>query len=170
MLAQGPPEPHSEATKMSNSLNIGTVLLRTAVLLPESVWVEKETYSSEWEQVTNLSVDDLDRQVRREHWSFPFIGGAIRGTCWGSWTAQCVHHALDRALRKSKAARYNGFEITGISNGRFLGLRYVTVAGHSRHLQTGIVLQKFAERTHSRPQVMAVSSSTATLPTPALIR
>lgn len=155
---------------MSNSLNIGAVVLGTGALIPGWVWAEKETYSPEWEQVTNLSGDDLDRQIRREHWNFFFIGGPIQGTSWGSWSAISLRHAAIRVLSKSKLTKFNGFEVTGIYTRRFLGIRYVTVVGHSRHLQQGPVLQSSAERIRQASQCAAISTSARPLPVPALAR
>jgi hypothetical protein len=150
---------------MSN-LQMGTVLLQTGVAIPDSVWIEKETYSPGWEEVTNLSGDDLDRQLRRENWSFFFIGGAIQGTAWGSWSGIATRSAAIRAMNKSGLTRFNGFEITGIYPRRFLGIRYVAVVGHARHLQFGPALQNLAERTRQASQSPAISA--APLPAPAL--
>jgi len=156
-----------EEPKMSN-LKMGTVLLQTGTSIPESVWIEKEAYSPGWEEVTNVNGDDLDRQIRRENWSFFFIGGAIQGTSWGSWREIATRSATIRALNKSGLTRFNGFEITGIHSRRFLGLGYVTVVGHARHLQPSPVLQNFAERTRQTSKLPAISAPAAPLPAPAL--
>lgn len=151
---------------MSN-LKMGMVLLQTGAVIPESVWIEKETYSPGWEEVTNLSSDDLDQQLRRENWSFFFIGGTIQGTSWGSWSGIANRSAATRALNKS-GIKFNGFEVTGIHPRRFLGLRYVTVVGHARHLQPGPVLQNTAERIRQASQFPAISAPAVPLPAPAL--
>jgi hypothetical protein len=151
---------------MSN-LKLGTVLLQTGAVIPESVWIEKETYSPGWEEVTNVSGDDLDRQLRRENWSFFFIGGAIQGTSWGSWSGAAIRCAAIRTLNKTEVTKFNGFEITGIYSKRFLGIRYVRVIGHARHLQPGPVLQNLAERTRQASPSSAISAA-APLPAPAL--
>ncbi|HWH59485.1 MAG TPA: hypothetical protein VN682_17790 [Terriglobales bacterium] len=155
---------------MSDSLRIGTVLLRTGACVPKSVWIEKKTYSPRWEEIINLNGDDLDRQIRREHWNFFFLGGAIQGLSLGWGSAISVRRAVIRALGKSERTNCNGFEITDIHTRRFLGIRYVTIIGHSRHLQQGAVLQNIAGRTRQLRQSPAISATTTPLPEPALAR
>jgi hypothetical protein len=147
---------------MSN-LKVGTVLLQTGAVIPESVWIEKETYSPGWEEVTNLNGEDLDGHIRRENCSFFFIGGAIQGTSWGSWSGVAIRCAAIRTLNKTAMIKFNGFEITGIYSKRFLGMRYVRVVGHARHLQPGPVLQNLAERTRQASR-MPVIAAPATAP------
>jgi hypothetical protein len=155
---------------MSNSLKIGTILLQIGACIPESVWIEKETYSPRWEEIINLNGDDLDRQIRREHWNFFFLGSAIQGVSLGSGSAISVRRAVIRALGKSELTKCNAFEITDIQTRRFLGIRYVTVIGHSRHLQQGAVLQNVGERTRQARQSPAISATATPLPAPALAR
>jgi len=144
---------------MSNPLRIGTVLVRTDTFVPESVWVERETFCDEWQAIANLSGDDLDRQIREDGWNLMFMGGAISGTSWGSWSGTAIRCAAIRVLKKTRASNFNGFEITGIHARRFLGLPYVVVTGHSRHLQPSTILQSIAERIHQAAQIVPSSTS-----------
>lgn len=155
---------------MSNLLKIGTVLMQTGAYIPESVWVERETYSPGWEEVTNLDGEDLDRLVRRENWNFFFFGGALQGMSWGSPSGSSVRCAAIRVLKKSKLTKLNGFEITGIHARRFLGIPYTNVTGHSRHIQKSTVLQNIAERIHQASQSAAISTSAGPFPAPVLAR
>ena len=144
---------------MSNPLRIGTVLVRTDTFVPESVWVQRETFCDEWQAITNLGGDDLDRQIREDGWSLMFMGGAISGTSWGSWSGTAIRCAAIRVLKKTRASKFNAFEITGIHARRFLGVPYVVVTGHSRHLQQSTVLQSIAERIHQAARIVPSSTS-----------
>jgi hypothetical protein len=42
---------------------------------------------------------------------------------------------LKRILAKVKPQHFNGLEVTGIVARHFLGVPYVTVSAHSRHMQ-----------------------------------
>lgn len=159
---------------MSNPLRIGTVLLRTDTFVPESVWVQRESFCVEWQAITNLSSDDLDRQIRDGGWNLMFMGGAISGTSWGSWSGTAIRCAAIRVLKKTRASKFNAFEITGIHARRFLGIPYVVVTGHSRHLQQSTVLQSIAERIHQAAQIAPSSTSrkinATTVSAPAIVK
>lgn len=165
-FTQGPASP--------SALKIGSVLLQGGAFIPKSIWVEKETYCPGWQLITNLDGDELDRQIRDAHWNFMFVGGALHGISWGSWSGSAVRCALIRVLSKTKLTRLNGFEITGIHKRRFLGFPYISVAGHSRHLQKASVLPKIAERARLAAEAasgpVSDASSAAQLPAPMLAR
>jgi hypothetical protein len=159
---------------MPGALKTGTVLMRTGTFIPEPAWVKEETYSPGWQLITNLDGDGLDRHIRRNNWHFFFMGAALRGTSWGSWSGTTVRCAAIRVLRKTKPTELNCFEITDIYTRRFLGLRYVSVVGHSRHIQKNTVLQSMAERIPQAGQPAVISASTipgaAPLSAPAIAR
>ena len=159
---------------MFGSLTIGTVLVQTDTFIPDSVWVQRETFCSGWQTITNVNGDDLDRQIRSDGWNFMFMGGAIGSTSWGSWSATAIRCAAIRALKKTQATKLNSFEITAIRARRFLGIPYVMVIGHSRHIQKSTVLQNIAERIHQAAQPVSGLSSggvrAVTMPAPAIAK
>ncbi len=126
---------------MLSPLKIGTVLLQTGTFIPDSVCVQKEIFCPGWQAITNANGDDLDRQIRAKGWNFFFLCGELQGTSWGYWSGVAVRRAAIRVLRKTEATKLNGFEITGILERRFLGVRHVVVTGHSRHVQESTVLR-----------------------------
>ena len=145
---------------MLSPLKIGTVLLQAGTFIPDSVCVQTEPFCPGWQAITNVNGDDLDRQIRDKGWNFFFMCDALQGTSWaGSGVA--VRSAAIRVLRKTKATKLNGLEITGIHERRFLGFRHVVVTGHSRHVQKGMELQNIAERIHQASQPVASSISDA---------
>ena len=154
---------------MLSPLKIGTVLVQADVVLPDSVWVQKETYCTGWQAITNLNGDDLDRQIRRDGWNFIFMGGALQGTSWGSWSGTAIRCAAIRVLKKTQATKLNAFEISGIHARRFLGVPYVVVTGHSRQVQKSTVLQNIAERIHqtARAVLSSTSDEVSVVPMPA---
>lgn len=157
---------------MISPLKIGSVLLQTDTFIPDSVYVQREIFCSGWQTITNVNGDDLDRQIRSIGWNFIFMGGAIRGTSWGSRSNVAIRCAAIRVLRKTEATKLNGFEITDIHAHRFWGIPYVVVTGHSRHVQKSTVLQNIAERIHqaARPVPSSISSGIAVAPVPAVAK
>ena len=154
---------------MQSPLKIGTVLFQTDTFIPDSVWLQKETFCPGWQAITNLNGDDLDRQIRRDGWNFIFMGGAVQGTSWGSWSHLAVRCAVIRVLKKTQTTKLNAFEITGIHARRFLGFKYVIVTGHSRHVQKSTVLQSIAQRIHqaARDVPSSTSNGVSVVPAPA---
>jgi hypothetical protein len=145
--------------EMSPPLKIGTVLVQSNTLIPDSVYVQRKTFFSDWQAITNLNGDDLDRQLRSNGWNFIFVAGARRGTAWGSWSENAVCRAAIRVLNKTHATTLNAFEITGIHARRFLGMPYVIVTGHSRHVQKTMVLQDIAQRIHQAAHTLQRAAS-----------
>jgi hypothetical protein len=154
---------------MLSPLKIGTVVVQADTLIPASVWVQREIFCPGWQAITNLNGDDLDRQIRRDGWNFIFMCGALQGTSWGSWSHVAVRCAAIRVLKKTQATRLNAFEITDIRARRFLGVPYVVVTSHSRHVQKSTVLQGIAERIHQGGQAAqrSISDGANVVPLPA---
>ena len=59
---------------------------------------------------------------------------------YGADQERATDKALKRILASLKTQRFNCLEITQVTAKRFLGLPYVSVSAHSRHIQAGLVL------------------------------
>lgn len=59
----------------------------------------------------------------------------VKAMFFGSLKATKVQSALQRILAKVKPQHFNGLEVTAIVARHFLGVPYVTVSAHSRHMQ-----------------------------------
>jgi hypothetical protein len=57
---------------------------------------------------------------------------------------------LKRILEKVKQQQFNGLEVTEIAARRFLGVPYVTVSAHSRHMQQSCYLDSTEARQTSQ--------------------
>ena len=77
----------------------------------------------------------LDRKIHAAGWNFFFIAAEVKAMFFGSPRAAKVQAALKRILAKAKQQHFNGLEVTAIIGRHFLGVPYVTVSAHSRHLQ-----------------------------------
>ena len=63
-----------------------------------------------------------------------------------TFRATNIHSTLKRILQKVRQQNFNCFEVTGIVAKRFLGVPYVAVSGHSRHVQQSCMLDGIQER------------------------
>jgi hypothetical protein len=120
--------------------------MQTGTLIPESLRVEAEPSWHGWEMIGDGDGDSLDRKIRRAGWNFIFLAAKIEAMAWGWQGQKNVRRAVQRVLGKIKSAKFNCVEITEISARHFLGLPYVHVSAHSRHIQKTSFLQSRAER------------------------
>ena len=125
---------------MAEKIKTGTILIEEGVLLPESLRFESEPYSKGWRLVKNLDGYGLDRKIREAGWTFFFMAGEIKASVFGLDGEKAVRRAVKRVITYMKSDRFNCLEITQVAGKRFLGLPYVTVSAHPRHIQESMFL------------------------------
>ncbi len=128
-----------------NPLREGSVLLRSGTLTPASVLLNLTTFSSDWQSIESSGGHALDQNFRRSGWSLFFLAGAIRGYAVGSGRSS-VMRATAKILSRVKAQGFNCAQLSEIIVKRFLGVRYVRVEAHSRHLQQSNMLDSLQQR------------------------
>jgi hypothetical protein len=120
---------------MRSTVQVGTILMKEWPGMPQLIGFETEPGIGEWSMVTVPDAFALDRKIHAAGWNFFFIAAEVRAMFFGSLGAAKVHSALQRILAKVKAQHFNGLEVTAIVTRHFLGVPYVTVSAHSRHIQ-----------------------------------
>jgi len=108
--------------------------------------LESEPCSGEWNLLKVLDGFTLDRKIHAAGWNFFFMAAEVKVMFFGSVGAVKIQSALTRILRKVKQQQFNGLEVTQIVARRFLGVPYVTVAAHSRHMQQSCYLDSALAR------------------------
>ena len=108
--------------------------------------LESEPYSGEWSQVKVLDGFSADRRIHAAGWNFFFLAAEIRVMFFGSLGTVKIQNALERILEKVKQHHFNGLEVTEIVARRFLGVPYVIVSAHSRHMQQSCYLDSVEAR------------------------
>ena len=136
---------HPEQSKLQE----GSVLLRSGTLTPASLPLNLSTYCIDWKFIENSTGHVLDHSFRRSGWNLFFLAGAIRGYAVGSGGDSCIMRATVNILAKVKARGFNCAQISEIVMKRFLGVPYVRVEAHSRHLQPSNMLDSLEQRTQT---------------------
>jgi len=108
--------------------------------------LESEPCSGEWSLLKVLDGFALDRKIHAAGWNFFFMAVEVKVMFFGSVGALKIQNALKRILGKVKEQQFNGLEVTQIVARRFLGVPYVTVSAHSRHLQQSCYLDSALAR------------------------
>ena len=120
---------------MPLAIQVGTILLKEWPGMPRLVGFETEPGWAEWSIVKVPDAFTLDRKIHAAGWNFFFMAAEVKAMFFGSLKAAKVQSALKRILAKVKPQHFNGLEVTAIVARHFLGVPYVTVSAHSRHMQ-----------------------------------
>ena len=120
---------------MPSTVQVGTILMKEWPGMPELIGFETEPRLGEWSMVRVPDAFTLDRKIHAAGWNFFFMAAEVKTMFFGSLRAAKVQSALKRILAKVKHQHFNGLEVTAIVARHFLGVPYVTVSAHSRHLQ-----------------------------------
>jgi hypothetical protein len=125
---------------MSAKTTSATILVKENALLPAGLVLETETFLPGWRAVRNLDGHGVSRKIAGAQWNFFFLAGAIRATVIGREGPATLRRAVKLILAKLPSQNYNALQIAKVVPGSFLGIPYLRVAVHSRHIQEGIYL------------------------------
>ena len=120
---------------MTDAIKTGTILIEGGASMPESLRLEGKPYSSHWTAVSNLDLNELDTAIHKAGWTFFFMAGEIKITAFGFDKEGAVRRAVKRVITNVESHKCNCVEITEVSAKSFLGMPYVNVSAHSRHIQ-----------------------------------
>jgi len=135
---------------MSTAVQVGTILMKEGPGMAELFQLESEPCSGGWSLVRTLDGISLDRKIHAAGWNFFFMAAEVKVMFFGALGARKIQNALQRLLGKVKQQHFNGIEVTGIVASHFLGVPYVTVSAHSRHMQKGCYLDSSETRQASQ--------------------
>ena len=125
---------------MPATVQVGSILMKKWPVTMQSLGLESEPCSGSWSLVKVLDGFILDRRIHAAGWNFFFMAAEVKVMFFGVAGTAKIQNALQRILAKVKRQHFNGLEITGIASSHFLGVPYVTVSAHSRHMQQGCYL------------------------------
>ena len=121
-----------------DTIKAGTILIENGTLLPRSMALESEPYSSGWATVTNLRAD-FEKDISQAGWTFFFLAGSIQTTVLAFDQQKAVYTAVGRLIANAKSHNCNCLEIGAVTLKSFMGLPFASVTAHSRRIQGGSV-------------------------------
>jgi hypothetical protein len=116
-----------------------TILIRENTLLPAGLAVESEVFLPGWRVVKNLDGYGLGQEIEEAKWYF-YLAGEIRAIALGREELGTLRRAVRQILAKWAGQKFNSLEVTEIIPKRFLGITFMSVTAHFRHIQQGICL------------------------------
>jgi len=117
-----------------------TICIKEDTPLPTNLPIESEAFLPGWKVVKNLDRSTLARNIEGANWNFFYLAGEIRATVLGRDRPGTLRRAVRRVLAKQEGQKFNSLEITRVVSKRFLGIPFMSVTAHSRHIQQGIGL------------------------------
>jgi len=125
---------------MPNTNRARPILIREDTPLPANLPIESEAFLPGWRAVRNLDGYELGRKIEEAGWNFFYLAGEIRAMALGVEGPGTLRKAANRVLAKRGEQKFNSLEVTKIISKRFLGIPFMSVTAHSRHIQQGIGL------------------------------
>jgi hypothetical protein len=125
---------------MSANNTSGMILIGEGTLLPAGLAVESEVFLHGWRVIKNTDRSTLARNIDGANWTLFYLAGEIRATVLGRDRPGTLRRAVKCVLAKQKGQKFKPLEITKVVSKRFLGIPFMRVTGHSRHIQQGVGL------------------------------
>jgi len=131
---------------VTSNIQIGTILMKGQPAMAQRLGLETDSYAQNWSVTRVLNGFSLDRKIHAAGWHSFFMAGEVHAIALGSIRPGSLHAALQRIFSKVRDEDFNCLEVTGIVARCFLGIPYVRVTAHSRHIQRGWRLDHVRER------------------------
>jgi hypothetical protein len=125
---------------MKDQIKAGMILMQESTFLPDSLLLESEPYSSGWGSLGNLGGRDLELKLIRAGWTLFYMAGEIKRTVFGFDKQKAVRTAVKRIIANVTSQKFNCLELTQLATNSFLGMPYVNVSAHARHIQKSSAL------------------------------
>ena len=133
---------------MAEKINPGNILIQEGARLPESLRFDSEPYAMGWRLIKTLDGCGLDREICKAGWTLFYMANEMQVSVVGFDREKALRKTVKRLQAKVKSQKCNCLEISQVAVKRFLGVPYVTVSAHPRHIQESVFLfrdEPFAE-------------------------
>jgi len=120
-------------------ITTGTLLIEKGTPVPDFFRVGTEVYPNAWMPVTTThNFHELETELATAGWTFFYMaGGEMKATAFGLDKEKATDAALKRLMASVRLQKCNGLEIDEVLTTSFVGVPYVSVTAHSRHIQKG---------------------------------
>jgi hypothetical protein len=125
---------------MEITIKTGTILMKDGTLLPAGLDASSDAFMPGWRTFANLNGYALARKIEGRNWHFFCLAGDRRASALGGSRQTTLQRAIKQILANTANENYNSLEVTKITAKRFLGVPYLRVRAHLRHIQEDILL------------------------------
>ena len=130
---------------MPNEIQSGTMMVQPSAFLG-SLGVQSEPYTENWDSLAAQESSGLDQRVRDAGWNLFFIAGEISAVvpAWGGQNT--LRRGVKRLLAQTELQHFNCLELSHISRKYFLGIPYISITAHPRHVQQACQIRSSEQR------------------------
>jgi hypothetical protein len=121
-------------------IRTGSVLVKSDVRLPDSVLFESKHFGP-WTLLTKADGFGFERMLSEEGWHFFFMVPQIALGALSFSPSKAMRAALKKAFAAVEAQGFNALEIVEITTQHILGLHYVKIVAHARHVKNSPFLR-----------------------------
>lgn len=130
---------------MPNHIQTGTIMVQPSESL-RCLGIESEPYCGSWQSLAAGESSGLDRKMRDSGWKLFYMADELK-TAVPAWGGQkTLRRGVKRLLAQARLQHFNCLELTQVLRKRFLGIPYVSIAAHSRHIQQGSQIRSTEQR------------------------
>lgn len=90
---------------MAEEIKPGTILTEEGALLPDSIRLESEPYSSGSRLVKDVDGNGLARRIREVGWTFFYMAGEMKASGFGFDAERTTRRAIKRILENLKSEK-----------------------------------------------------------------
>jgi len=122
------------------TISAGAILVEKNTLLPMPLRLESDSSGGGWARVVNNpDGHQLEESLSTAGWTFFYMAKTIRTIGFAFERQKMIDGALRRLIATVRRQQCNCLEIDDVATHSFLGVRYVSVAAHARHIQKSMV-------------------------------
>jgi hypothetical protein len=116
------------------------ILIRDGTTLPPNLSIASNAFFPGWRIVTSPDRSTLTRSIEADHWNFFYRAEETRATAFGTESLHSLRRAVKGILAKQEQQSFNALEVTTIASKRFLGIPFLRIVAHLRHIQESSAL------------------------------
>jgi hypothetical protein len=121
-------------------LTPGNLFMERDVPRPKCFHVQDDSYRTGWLAVKyDLSPYEIDKELSSRGWTFFYMANVIRKSAMGFDRDKGTAAALKRVMASVREDGCNSLQIQAVEMHSYLGIPYVSVSAHARHIQKGNV-------------------------------
>ena len=120
----------------SPTIERGAIFVQENPFLPKTLCLESKTEFCGWARVANqMGGRQLETTLIAAGWTSFYLAGSIQTTVFGFDRQEMASEALKRLIMNMSVDRCNCLEIDEVIVHSWLGLPYLRLLSHARHIQ-----------------------------------
>lgn len=135
------------------------ILIRDGTTLPPNLPIVSNAFFPGWLIVTSPDRPSLTRGIEAAHWNFFYRAEETRAVAFGTESLHTLRRAVKGILAKQAQESFNCLEVTAIASKRFLGIPFLRIVAHIRHIQESSALILAKDFILSMPGSVAAGSA-----------